>query len=480
MSKTKIVFYSGIHTIGGVVMSIQYGKDRVILEMGSAYEPATAVYDGTVLKRSRNFLKDSLILSHVPAIPGLYRKEDLLDYPLLSAEECDLNTGVFITHLHLDHMACMGLVSDLVPVYLSDAAWKLERALNDIGQGVVSVRNSYTNFNDKKPIKIGEIEVIPFLLRSQDSYEDYSFYVKTPDMKLHYTGDLQLHGEEEENIVTIKEMEYIRDEKIDVLVCETTSFMDEIMKMIYGSTDAEIIGSLETPKGMLDIPAVSEGLFSFLKEKKGAAVVNFYEREIGSVLEFTRRAEECKRLFIMEPETGYLVYKFLDVKPNVYVPDAPHFTVPGLQEPWFKTLLDNCKIITIDDIKNNPGKYLVQNSYKYILELLDFPEGTAYLHAEGIPIGAFDPAYQNLMRVIKFTKADYITYFSKNYFSHSYPNQVKYYVDTIDPKVLVPSHGFNPERLKAPKGRSQLIPVLNKVYVYDGDKGILTEEKNAN
>ena len=34
--QTKFVMYSGLHTIGGVNMSITYGNDRVIFECGLA------------------------------------------------------------------------------------------------------------------------------------------------------------------------------------------------------------------------------------------------------------------------------------------------------------------------------------------------------------------------------------------------------------------------------------------------------------
>lgn len=50
--KTKFILHSGLYTIGGVIASVQYGKDRVYFEQGSAYNPETDVYDGYVLPRS--------------------------------------------------------------------------------------------------------------------------------------------------------------------------------------------------------------------------------------------------------------------------------------------------------------------------------------------------------------------------------------------------------------------------------------------
>ena len=58
--KTVFTMYSGLRTIGGVNASVSYGKDRVIFEFGSAYDPSTAVFDGTVEPRKKNWIRDRL------------------------------------------------------------------------------------------------------------------------------------------------------------------------------------------------------------------------------------------------------------------------------------------------------------------------------------------------------------------------------------------------------------------------------------
>ena len=54
--RTEITFYGGLNTIGGVVMSIVYGHERVLLEIGTAYNPATDMFDGTVQNRIDHYL----------------------------------------------------------------------------------------------------------------------------------------------------------------------------------------------------------------------------------------------------------------------------------------------------------------------------------------------------------------------------------------------------------------------------------------
>jgi len=53
---TEIQVFSGTHTIGGNIISITHGKDRVLFEFGSSYDPAMDPYDGEVLYRDRSWV----------------------------------------------------------------------------------------------------------------------------------------------------------------------------------------------------------------------------------------------------------------------------------------------------------------------------------------------------------------------------------------------------------------------------------------
>ena len=181
--------YSGLRTIGGVIFSVTYGRDRVILEFGSAYDPATAVFDGTVRPRKKNWIRDRLKVGLLPRIDGIYRREDLGDFPLLSAEESDWNTAVFVTHLHLDHMSQIGMLSPDIPVYMHHNAQIIERALEATGNGVETLEREYLDIVPFQSIHVGQIQVLPILCRDT-GYCDFAFLITTPDGTIHWTGDL--------------------------------------------------------------------------------------------------------------------------------------------------------------------------------------------------------------------------------------------------------------------------------------------------
>jgi ribonuclease J len=411
-----------------------------------------------------------LALGKAPAVDGLYRRADLGDSPLVSAEESELNTAVFVTHLYLDHMAYMGMVSDSVPVYLSEPAQIIEKALAETGDGADSIREGYSPLVDRETVRVGAIEVEPILLWD-DSCRDFSFYVKTPDIKLHYTGNLILHAGYEQ--AELAEMEYIREERVDILVCDSCSFGDEHMLQLYGDTEAEVVSDMSVPEGMMDYEAQGKKTLSILEEQKGLCVINFYARETSFMEDFEDMARRCGRRFVLEPEAAYLYWRIFGREPSVFLPDFARFWETP-RAPWLGELLEHSHIVEARDIEDSPRGYLLQNSYRYALELFSLPnEGASYLHAGGVPMGDFDPAYERLKRLLDMAGFKYIPFFDPNYFDHAYPQQAKYYVDRIDARTLIPCHGFHPERLKAPTGRVQFIPAQGQPYSFDHETGTL-------
>jgi len=457
---TSFVMYSGLRTIGGVNVSISYGMDRVLFEFGVAYEPSNVVFDGSIEPRVEKWIRDLLDLGILPRINGIYRRKDLGDCPLISAEESNQNTAVFITHLHLDHMALMGTIAPQVPVYLHQNAQVIERALEATGKGVQTLERNYSDLIPNKPICVGEIEVLPLLCKDT-GYFDFSFLITTPDGTFHWTGDLCLHGFQAEK--TWEQMEMLRSRHLDVLLCDSTSFIDSGLQRVYYSIDVtKIKPEKQVPLGVLTEEQYKDALYAMINKCKGLCVFNFYQRELDEAAEYINWAKLCDRLCVFEPDAAYLVYKFFNIKPYVYIPDSKRY-ISENSSSWFTELMSNAITVTLEEIRHNPAGYLLQNSYRHLLELFSFPaKDGLYIHEGGEPIGDFDPAFANMKRVLKRTNFRYAT-LEDSYFGHAYPGQVKYYVDQIDPKILIPCHSYNPERLQ-PNSGIQFLPELYQVY----------------
>lgn len=460
---TEFILYAGLRTIGGVIASVTYGKNRVIFEFGAAYDPAAPAFDQAIESRPNHWVGDLLKMGQLPRINGLYRREDLGEDTLTSAEESDLNTAVFITHLHLDHMALMGAIAPEVPVYLHHNAQIIERALETVGEGIPTITRSYSEIEPFVPIVIGEIEMLPILCRDT-GYCDFAFLINTPDGTIHWTGDLFLHGLQAEK--SIAQMKMLKEKGVDVLLCDATAFMDSVMEMIYGFTDVSLVqADLSVPENMLSERQHRDNILGIIAKCRGLCVFNYYAREMDDADFLIQCAEDNGRRCVFEPEAAYVVYKFFHIEPYVYLPNDADASTAKPPE-WLNELLNHCTAVTAKQIHDNPSGYLLQNSYKRILELLSLPGNDGvYIHMGGAPIGEFDPAYQKMCRIVE-TAGFTFSASLENYLGHSYPGQVKYFVDYVDPKVLIPCHSHHPERLLPLNGK-QLLPELGKVYYLD-------------
>jgi ribonuclease J len=460
---TEFVLYAGLRTIGGVIASVTYGKSRVIFEFGTPYDPAAPVFDQTIELRPNHWIGDLLKMGQLPGINGLYRRADLGEDSLVSAEESGLNTAVFITHLHLDHMALMGAIAPQIPVYLHRSAQIIERALEATGQGVPSLLREYSDIEPFQPVLVGEIEVLPILCRDT-GYCDFAFLITTPDGTIHWTGDLFLHSVQAEK--SIEQMKLLKARNVDVLLCDATAFMDSSMEMVYGFTDISLVKpDLCVPENMMSERQRIDEIRKIIAECRGLCVFNYYPREMDDADMLMQCANGVGRRCVFEPEAAYIVYRFFHIKPDVFLPDADG--TPSTRNPeWLNELLEHCTVVTPRQIAEHPVGYLLQNSYKHLLELFSLPaKDGVYIHMGGAPAGEFDPAYQKMCRIVE-TAGFAFSAAQENYLGHSYPGQVKYFVDIVDPKVLIPCHSKNPERLLPLNGR-QLLPELGKTYLLD-------------
>lgn len=457
-------FYQGLDTIGGVILEIKYGNDRAFFEAGRTYNPSFDIFDGHVDKR-KNFVSDYLWLNDIPRIDYIYRKEDIVNTELKSAEEAPFNQAFYITHLHLDHMGMMGMIDPGIPVYLSKPAQIIEAALEDMNMGVDSIRAlNYSDLNDE--MFLGQIHIKRFVL-NDDSYQDYSFYIETPDLKVHYTGDIFVYGKYLNKIKN--EIAYLNTKDLDILIPEGTTFWGDIDSDKYLS---DKVNPTFKPDNLLTKAQHEQCIVDLIERHEGLLVFNIYEREMSDVLDFLNYAGETNRTIVFEPQSAYLINKFFNKKVKLIIPDTYKEELK-----WLEFVKSNNEIINKQVIINNPNSYLVQNSYPNLLELLDYKDSNLlYLHHSGQPLGAFDPKYHRLLAFLKTFNIEYknTKEFNDKYFSsHSSPEQLIAYLNEIDCKLIIPCHSANRKAYVHNISKPYYWANLNETYVYDRENNTL-------
>jgi ribonuclease J len=448
---TKIRFWKGLRTIGGTIVSLEYENDRLLFDFGLNYNPAEN-FSAIVRTRHNSLVEDYINLGIIPAIDGIYSRKALRNLTdVIAAEEDERNTAVVISHLHLDHIGAMGMVAENIPVILTEDSLKLYEALEEVGEGVLP-RRAYSACTYNEDINIGNIKVTPVQV-DHDIIGACGFIIETPDLKLVYSGDLRLHGEHKE--YTMEFLAKANSFEPDILIMEGT--------MIEGEKKSRTVKPSFELTGINTEAQVRAVIKNKLKNSSGLLIMNFSERNLERLIGLLEAAEESGRKFVLEPESAYLLSKLSD-KRNFLIYKSAELTLKlGESEvpEWLSEMLDKYETITYNEINMRPQDYVLQNSFRNLMELLDLNLTKAvYIHSNAVPLGAYDPDYVKLQEFLKKLKVNY-EYIGTS--GHAIHSNLKYMIDKIQPKILIPLHSNYPEKLY-PESKLQFLPEYGAQY----------------
>lgn len=406
---TKITFHSGILTIGGTVVEINYQGSRVFFDFGTEFRPE--------LKLKDEFL-DTLIENRL--IPELDIYDKAFDRVVNSN-----NTAVFLSHCHLDHTRMINYLDSSIPLFALKETKDIIELLNQDGTFVLpAINKDYVTreiigVEPDTVVKVGEIEVILSRV-DHDAYGACGMIIKTPDLTVGYTGDLRLHGFDKADTVNFCK----KVEKCDILIMEGVSISFEEK----GDTKA-IAEKFESEELLLNW---------FVEE-----VDNNPDKQItfngylANVKRFAKLVKRVKRSVVVKEKMAFILKSTLDID-CLYEKDS--------NKDWG---LNPDLAVDISERELNYKKYLWQ------IEEFDsaLKPGGIYLHCDASPLGLFDPYY--LVFKQKFLDKG-IEFKHIGCSGHAFPNDLDAIIEMIKPKCLVPIHSLRPELLLNPFGEVHL------------------------
>ena len=462
---SKIKFYEGV-TGDGIVASITYGKSRVIFDFGGPFNPMTQPYDGQVEKRKKSRVRDAIRLGQIPPVDGVFSEKDLGDESNVTPYEgSEYQTGVIISHLHLDHMSGIGMIHPDIPVYLHEDGYKLQKLLDQIGESVGE--RDYTPIKLYQPFWIGDIKVTAY-------YSDHpcagavGYLIETPDGKYFYSGDVRMHGGNLEKV--LEDLDKLAAEEIDVLILEATTFSP---KMYERFGDEPLKPSLAIPAGMISEQELLEQVERGLADSSSLGIFNIYHRDMELIKGLFDVARATQREIVFEPKTAYVVMNMIGEYPPVFIPDNEEYE--DSQAAYLQYVLEKTpKVVGYEDILAAPYKYFLQNSYENILELFDLAvKGADYFHLYGVPMVKGSRDYENMERVLKLTNTNYAAFANLFSYNHAYPNNLIYIAEAINAKYLIPAHSTNPELFEC---KASIRLLAEKMATYVLADGVLKME----
>lgn len=457
---SRLKFYEGV-TGDGIVASLIYGHSRVIFDFGGPFNPWSQPYDGQVEKRKSAWVRDAIRLGQIPAVEGVFCEKDLgIMLNVTPYERSEYETGVIISHLHLDHMSGIGMVHPETPVYLHKDGYQLQKLLDQVGESVGD--RDYTPIDLYEPFWIGEIKVTAY-------YSDHpcagsvGYLIETPDAKYYYSGDVRMHGGNLKQV--LEDLDKLAEKNIDVLLLEATTFSPRMYKR-FG--DKPLVPSLAIPKGMITEKELLDKVYHDIVGTKALGVFNIYHRDIELIKGLIELANLAKREIVFEPKTAFIVMNMFEEYPAVFIPD--NYTYHIKTNPYLQYVLEKTpKVIDSVDILGEPGKYFLQNSYENILELFDLAaKGANYYHLYGVPMVRETRDYENMMRVLDLTNTKYAAFANLFSYNHAYPNHLLYMAEKIKAKTIIPVHSTNPELFTCKVSKRLLAEKLATYMFKDG------------
>lgn len=337
---------------------------------------------------------------------------------------------VLISHLHLDHIKALNLLPNDVPIYMHQDSVEMINSLKTVNFN--QILGNWRKYNEITTTKqIGDFKVTPFLV-DHDVPGAVAFHIENKDLSIIYTGDIRMHGNNKQ--LTHNFIKSCQELEIDALICEgvTISFIED---------DYQIISSLDVVEEEKDIV---DQLASELDPHK-PLFFSPYIMGVERLNSFLQLANLYNRTLVLTPESGFIASKYLN-SDNILVLGDDKF------DSGFQT-------ISLEQVNEN---HICQFEYEHFQVYRPHMHGCKLVMCGGEPLGDYDPRYGIFMKQLN---NDNITVIIAGVGGHASPENLKYIVDQINPKYLIPLHSFKPELLKG-ENSIQLLPDVNHKYIF--------------
>jgi len=429
MNGAQFRLYGGVNVIGGTKLHVESGADQVLFDFGSTFSSGLCAFDSVLKPRPLREVEDQRAIGMVPDLPGIYKGADQLS-----------TLAIFISHFHLDHVGLLSLLDRRVPIYMSEPSRRLLRELVVIGEGV-GEHDDVRVFEYGEKVLLGNMEIAPLPV-DHDIPGATGFIVATPSGTLAYTGDFRGHGLHPE--LTTAFFDRLGETEIQALVSEGTRAGEDPALRVHREA--------EVPSEALRVA----------ERRRSHVFFTLYNRNIERIGAFAGVARELARKLVLFPDTHHLFrtlapLEFQTTQPVVY--QTHKHSVEGLP-----SYLDGqTQKVSASDIARNPDAFLLELPYHALSELVDIKPvlGSVYIHSDGVPLGAYDPAFANLKSWLKQFGVELAFVRSSGHASPSFLGEC---VMRAQPDILYATHTMHPERMPSPPSGMLVLPQLYRSY----------------
>lgn len=416
-SNSTFIPLGGVGEIGGNKFLVQDGDTRILLDFGMSYADRRRFYSEPFL--SPRDEKELFEFGMLPKLQGLYRFED--SEPTVE--------GVFLSHSHGDHSACISFLNRKIPVYCGETTATIIRALYETRTKSFEADISGLQFNTFRTgskIKLGSIEVEPIHV-DHSVPAAYGFVVHASEGTLVYTGDLRVHGAK--SAMTNDFIERAQG-KADALLAEGTNLIGATL-----TTEAEVQSKIS----------------SIVQASSKLVLAEFSNVDVDRFRTFYNVAKQNGRTLAISLRQAYLLSKLAN-EGQIDIPDVAHDKNVVVYQrskkryyEWEKNVLSFQNVVEASDIKGMQSKTVLASSARDFKELVDIrPEpGSSYILSISEPFN--EEQEFEFERVVNWLDHFGLPMYHVHCSGHIMPDQLKTAIAKIGPKMVYPIHTDHPE-----------------------------------
>ncbi len=417
-SNSTFIALGGVGEIGGNKFLIRDGDTRILLDFGVSYADRRRFYSEPLL--SPRDEKELFEFEMLPKLQGLYKFEE--SEPSIQ--------GVFLSHSHGDHSACISFLNRKIPVYCGETTATIIRALYETRTKSLEADISglrFETFRTGSKIRLGSIEVEPIHV-DHSVPAAYGFIVHTSEGTLVYTGDLRVHGPKSR--MTDDFIERARQAKADVLLAEGTNLIGATL-----TTEAEVQSKLS----------------SVIRASSKLVLADFSNVDVDRFRTFYNVAKENGRSLAISLRQAHLLSK-LAAEGRIDIPDVAHDENVVVYQrskkryyEWEKSVLSFQNVVEASDIKGMQSKTVLVSSASSFKELVDIrPEpGSCFILSISEPFN--EEQEFEFERVVNWLDHFGLPMYHVHCSGHIMPDQLKSAIARISPKTVYPIHTDHPE-----------------------------------
>ncbi|HEV3358453.1 MAG TPA: MBL fold metallo-hydrolase [Pseudonocardiaceae bacterium] len=423
----SIEFWGGLGVIGSSKVMIDDGINRVLLDIGLDNPVGADLFRPPVRSRKGRELADRLRVGAAPRIPGLFEPALLdRDDPIAEPVGDPAATEVFVSHPHLDHAGLAGYVRREIAVHAHTDAVDLLDALEAAGIGLPSGHPRWRRLVDGQVVSVGNIDV-QCVAVDHDVAGACGFLVHTKDGTLAYTGDFRFHGRHPE-----RSEEFVRRARgADVLVTEGTT-----LSFVPGE------GPQRSERDVLD------SFTRIIGGADGLVLISLYPMDTERIAEFSSAAAAAGRTILWP------------------APLAAALRGLGMTEAT-NLATETHEGVDLAAVHAKPAAFIIQPDPADLPGLLDLPlrAGDAFVHANGEPLGEFDPRWRVFRDWLACLRVELHEIGAGG---HASPDELHAMVERIRPTVVFPVHTFEPTRLSPALGIRRVVARYGTRYSFSG------------